>query len=27
MPMLELKACISMTLRYHKVKNLPLLGA
>ncbi|MBL4762138.1 MAG: DUF1801 domain-containing protein [Gammaproteobacteria bacterium] len=25
-PVLELKACISMTLRYHKIKHLPLLG-
>lgn len=26
-PMLELKACLSMALRYHQVKHLPLLGA
>ncbi len=26
-PMLELKACISMSLRYHNIKHLPLLGA
>jgi len=26
-PILELKACISMALRYHQIKNLPLLGA
>ncbi len=25
-PVEDLKKCISMTLRYHKVKNLPLLG-
>lgn len=27
LPLPELKACISMTLRYHKIKHLPLLGA
>lgn len=27
LPLLELKACISMALRYHKIKHLPLLGA
>lgn len=27
LPMVELKACISMSLRYHKIKHLPLLGA
>ena len=27
LPMLELKACISIALRYHQVKHLPLLGA
>jgi len=26
-PVAELKTCISMSLRYHNVKNLPLLGA
>ncbi len=26
-PVVELKKCIAMTLRYHKVKDLPLLGA
>lgn len=26
-PMLELKACLSMALRYHDIKHLPLLGA
>jgi hypothetical protein len=26
-PMTKLKACISMSLRYHKIKNIPLLGA
>jgi len=26
LPMQELKACISMALRYHKIKYLPLLG-
>lgn len=26
-PMSELKSCISMALRYHKIKHLPLLGA
>ncbi len=26
-PMSELKACISMSLRYHRIKHLPLLGA
>ncbi len=26
-PVEDLKKCISMTLRYHKVKNLPLLGS
>ncbi len=26
-PTLELKGCISIALRYHKVKHLPLLGA
>ncbi len=25
-PMPELKSCISMSLRYHKIKHLPLLG-
>jgi hypothetical protein len=25
-PMSELKICISLSLRYHKIKNLPLLG-
>lgn len=25
-PLTELKLCISVALRYHKVKNLPLLG-
>lgn len=25
-PLAELKHCISLTLRYHKIKNLPLLG-
>jgi hypothetical protein len=25
-PWLELKQCISMALRYHKIKHLPLLG-
>ena len=27
LPMPELKACISMALRYHQIKHLPLLGA
>ena len=27
LPIQELKACISMSLRYHKIKHLPLLGA
>lgn len=27
LPMVELKACMSMALRYHKIKHLPLLGA
>jgi len=27
MPSNELKDCISMALRYHKIKNLPLLGS
>ncbi len=27
LPILELKACISMALRYHQIKHLPLLGA
>jgi len=27
LPMLELKACLSIALRYHQVKHLPLLGA
>lgn len=27
LPMLEMKACISMALRYHSIKHLPLLGA
>ena len=26
-PMSELKTCISMALRYHEIKQLPLLGA
>ena len=26
-PETELKSCISMALRYHKIKHLPLLGA
>ena len=26
LPLAELKACISMALRYQKIKNLPLLG-
>lgn len=26
-PIPELKVCISMSLRYHKIKHLPLLGA
>ncbi|PCJ23705.1 MAG: hypothetical protein COA96_11165 [SAR86 cluster bacterium] len=26
-PKTELKACISMSLRYHSIKHLPLLGA
>ncbi|MFC3701923.1 DUF1801 domain-containing protein [Reinekea marina] len=26
-PISELKACISMSLRYHNIKHLPLLGA
>ena len=26
-PEKELKHCITLTLRYHKIKNLPLLGA
>ena len=26
-PMPELKACLSMALRYHSIKHLPLLGA
>ncbi|HEX9601540.1 MAG TPA: DUF1801 domain-containing protein [Mariniflexile sp.] len=26
-PEAELKSCISMALRYHKIKHLPLLGA
>ena len=26
-PMQELKHCISMSLRYHSIKHLPLLGA
>lgn len=26
MPITELKSCISMALRYHKIKHLPLLG-
>jgi Domain of unknown function (DU1801) len=25
-PLQELKICISLSLRYHKIKNLPLLG-
>ncbi len=25
-PIVELRSCISMTLRYHKIKHLPLLG-
>ncbi len=25
-PLMELKLCISVSLKYHKVKNLPLLG-
>jgi len=27
LPIVELRACISMSLRYHKIKHLPLLGA
>lgn len=27
LPIDDLKKCITMTLQYHKVKNLPLLGA
>ncbi len=27
LPISELKGCISMALRYHKLKHLPLLGA
>jgi hypothetical protein len=27
LPILELKACLSMALRYHQIKHLPLLGA
>ncbi|MEM8860848.1 MAG: DUF1801 domain-containing protein [Chloroflexota bacterium] len=27
LPISELKACISMALRYHSIKHLPLLGA
>ncbi len=27
LPIVELRQCISMALRYHTVKNLPLLGA
>lgn len=27
LPMLEMKACLSMALRYHSIKHLPLLGA
>lgn len=27
LPLAELKACISMSLRYHSIKHLPLLGA
>lgn len=27
LPMLELKACFSMALRYQQIKHLPLLGA
>jgi hypothetical protein len=27
LPMLELKACLSMALRYQHIKHLPLLGA
>mgnify|MGYP001470861587 CR=1 FL=1 len=27
LPMVELKACISMSLRYYEIKHLPLLGA
>lgn len=27
LPLLELKACLSMAMRYHKIKHLPLLGA
>lgn len=26
-PLMELMACISMSLRYHNIKHLPLLGA
>lgn len=26
LPMPELKACVSMALRYHQIKHLPLLG-
>ncbi len=26
-PMTQLKACISMSLRYHAIKHLPMLGA
>lgn len=26
LPLTEFKACVSLTLRYHKIKNLPLLG-
>ena len=26
LPLVELKACVSMALRYHKIKHLPLLG-
>jgi hypothetical protein len=25
-PLAELRHCISLSLRYHKIKNLPLLG-
>ena len=27
LPVLELKHCIALSLQYHKLKNLPLLGA
>ncbi len=26
LPLTEFKACVSLSLRYHKIKNLPLLG-